>query len=189
MHRAALGDAQPNCAHFSVHPELIEDPHAASPFNRSRRDASLGAHAHDGPFDAPYEAHDIDGGRKLDDRVAHELTRTVPGDLATPIDINHGGAVTWTLDLEGAPTSGIDRLMLEKKKRIWAFARNHLRVDLFLHIPRGVVVNGTGRKIEIFVSGFNPGIFGKSEVNDVEHLTMLVVDVGREKFPRARAHV
>ena len=74
-------------------------------------------------------------------------------------DIHYGGAIARALDVEGAAPRAVDRLMLEEQERVWALARNHLSVDLPLHIPRGVVLNGTGRKTEFFVGGFDPGHF------------------------------
>ena len=84
---------------------------------------------------------DVDGVGQSHDRVADELPRAVPGDLAAAIDINDRGAVKGALKWFGAAAGGVDRLVLEEEDGVGEFARNDLRVDRALELPAGEVLN------------------------------------------------
>ena len=87
------------------------------------------------------------------------MARAVPGNLSASIDIDDGGAIAWTFDIECAATRGVHGLVFKEQKRVGALARNHFGMNFLLDIPRCVVVNGARGKIKLFVSGFDPGIF------------------------------
>ena len=72
------------------------------PHTRSARDAhgfqsELGAHMDQRLFKAPNEIHHVEWFGQADDRIADQLTRAVPGDLAAPVGVDHGRAVGRTL--------------------------------------------------------------------------------------------
>ena len=56
----------------------------------------------------------VDRLRERDDRVADELTRAMPGDLAAPVDLDDGGAVGRALGRSGSLAGRVHRRMLEQ---------------------------------------------------------------------------
>jgi hypothetical protein len=59
---------------------------------------------------------------KLDYRISNELSRTVPSDFSTAIDIENLCAISWAFLGQSALASGVDRRMLEQNQGVRAIA-------------------------------------------------------------------
>jgi hypothetical protein len=65
----------------------------------------------------------------------------MPGDLAAAIDIDDWRPVEGSLEVLGATTCGVDRLMLEQQHGVRQQAADYISVDFFLKIPAGLVLD------------------------------------------------
>ncbi|CAB4969866.1 unannotated protein [freshwater metagenome] len=92
---------------------------------------------------------DVDRVGQPHNRVADELTRTVPGDLAAPVDVDDGGSVEGPLMRLGAPAGRVDRRVLEEEDGVRDLACDDLRVDLALHLPGGQVFDGVAPEADL----------------------------------------
>ncbi len=86
----------------------------------------------------------IDGLGQSHDRIADELTRAVPGDLAAAVDIDHRSAVGRPLVRLGALARRVDGLVLEQDQRVGPLARDDVGVDPTLQRPAVVVGHERG---------------------------------------------
>ena len=89
MHRHLAAHAHPDGAELAVGAAVVgEHPHAARPSTRPRLDPELAAGADHHLLEAADVGDHVDRRREADDRVADELSGTVPGDLAAPVDVD-----------------------------------------------------------------------------------------------------
>ena len=77
-------------------------PHAAAALDPVAVDAVLGEHVDEQPLEAAHVRDDVDGLGQAHDRVADELARAVPRDLAAAVDVDDGRAVGRPLVRLGA---------------------------------------------------------------------------------------
>ena len=66
----------------------VGQPHAAAALDLLGRDAEVGADVDEHAFQAAHVGDDVDRVGQPDDRVADELARSVPGDLAAAVDVD-----------------------------------------------------------------------------------------------------
>jgi hypothetical protein len=67
----------------------------------------------------------IDWVRKSHDRVANQLTWTVPSNLPAAVNVNNFCAVVWSFGILGALAGGVNTLMLKQNASIWSSALNY----------------------------------------------------------------
>ena len=85
------------------------------PSTRVGRDAELGADVDEQLLQPAHVRDDVDRLGQPHDRVADELARTVPGDLAAAVDVDDRRAVPRPLVRLGALAGGVDGLVLEQQ--------------------------------------------------------------------------
>ncbi len=119
MRRDAACDPDADRANLAVRP-ASGYPNAATSVNPAGGHAELHAHADQGLLDGPDVGNDVDGIREPDYGVADELSRPVPGDLPTAVDVDHrrAGIAHWAVEGACALARGIDGLMLEQQAGI-----------------------------------------------------------------------
>lgn len=83
----------------------------------------------------------VDGARQLLDRVADELARAVPGDLAATVDVHDGGAVQRTLLGRGTAARGVDGRVFEKQTGVGDLVGETGGVHTALLVPGLLVVD------------------------------------------------
>ena len=94
VHRRAGGDPDPDRGDLALEPPIIcRQPDAGPAADSARRQPVLGQHGDQRLFEPSHVIDNEYGLRKPDDRVADELSRTVPGDLAAAVNLNHRCAV------------------------------------------------------------------------------------------------
>ncbi len=108
------------------------------PSTRSVGQAQLGAHVDEQPLERADVGDDVDGVGQPDQRVAGDLPRAVPGDLAAAVDVDDRGAVLRALPRVGALAGRVDRRVLEQQGDVLG-ARDDLGVHRLLQAPRVVV--------------------------------------------------
>ena len=91
---------------------------------------------------------DVDRLRQHDDRIAGELARAVPGDLAAAVDVDDRRAVGRALPDLGTPTRGVDGVVLEQQHGVGDLAGHPLRVQVALLGP-GVVIADSAEANEL----------------------------------------
>src|SRR5919106_1023141 len=123
VHGHALGDTKADRAQLAVRPTVVgRNPHTAASLDLdpAGRDAEVGTDVDEHLLDPTDERNDVDRIRKPDDRIAHDLPRAVPGDLAAAIDVDHGGSGVQkgAFVRLGALARGEHGLMLEQQDRV-----------------------------------------------------------------------
>src|SRR5262249_12687034 len=99
VHRHTAYDTDANGGHLALDPRRVgRQPDAAAAVDTNGVHAQLGAHIHQHLFDATDIRDDVDWptfarARQRQNRVPDQLARAVPGDLATPVDVDDGRAV------------------------------------------------------------------------------------------------
>ncbi len=134
MHRHALLHANADRRDLVLR-ERPTHPDAASPFHLIAVDPERTQDLDQETLKSSHVGDDIDGLDEADDRVADELARPVPGDLATSIHVDHGCAVLRSLLRLGSFARGVHRLVFEKDQGVRARAVDHLGVDGTLQRP------------------------------------------------------
>ncbi len=122
--------------------ERAAHPHAAASLHPVADDVVLGQHLDEEPLETAHVGDDIHRLGQAHDRVADELPRAVPGDLAAAVDVDDGGAVGGALVPRRARTGRVDGLVLEQDERVGADAGDDVGVDAPLEMPSRP---GTGR--------------------------------------------
>src|SRR4051794_19753445 len=143
MHGHAPRDPDAHRAHLAVRRTAVRSgrrvahPDAAAPLDPAAGDADLVAGPDERLLDQPYVGDDVDGVAELDDRVSHELTRAMPGDLAAPVDVDHGCARVGerTVEWAGALARGVDRLVLKQQYGVGHLVGHPPRVRTPLQLP------------------------------------------------------
>lgn len=150
VHRDLTADADADGADLATRAAVVGgDPRAALALDASGLDAEVGADADHHLLDVADVADDVDGRREPDDRVAGDLSRTVPGDLAAAVDVDDGSAVAGSLLGLGALARGVDRAVLEEVDGVGLLTRHDLRVRVALDLPRLLVVDEVGVETEV----------------------------------------
>src|SRR5699024_1710896 len=85
------------------------DPHPTAPLHPAAVDTESVAHRDQGLLQSTDVGHHVDRIRQPDNRVAYELSRTVPSDPATPVHVHNGCAVRRPVLGFGALTSRVYR--------------------------------------------------------------------------------
>jgi hypothetical protein len=88
-------------------------PHPGPPVDPDRVQAQVGAHLDQRFFKAPNVIDHIERFSQSDDRVADQLSGTVPSDLAAAVGVDDWSAVNWSLVRLSAPSGGVDRRVLQ----------------------------------------------------------------------------
>ena len=83
----------------------------------------------------------VHGARQLLDRVADELARAVPGDLAAPVHVHDGSTVQRTLLGRGTAARGVDRRVFEEQAGVGDLVRETGGVHTALLVPGLLVVD------------------------------------------------
>src|SRR4051794_4533164 len=120
---------------------VAQHPYATAALDPAGLQAELRARADQGLFQAPYVRHHVHRTRELLDRVAHQLARTVPGDLAAAVHVDDGGAVEGALAVRGAPARRIHRGVFEQQDRVGDLVLEPRRVHPALLVPRLLVLD------------------------------------------------
>jgi hypothetical protein len=74
-------------------------------------------------------SNNVNGIWKPHDRVTNQLTWSVPSYLATAININHLGTISWAFGVLGALSCGIGAHVLKQDASIWPQTLNYFFVD------------------------------------------------------------
>ena len=85
---------------------------AAAALDAPDHHAELGAHPDHGLLQPAHMGDDIDGGRQVHDRVADQLARSMPRDLAAAVHVDDLGSIPGALVWLGPLGGGEDVLML-----------------------------------------------------------------------------
>ncbi len=120
------------------------DPGAAAALDPGGDDAELGAHVDQHALHAAHVGDDVDGIGQPHDRVADELSRPVPGDLAAAVDIDDRDAVGGPFPGLGALARGVDGRVFEQQHGVGRAAVGDGGVDLALPVPGRLVVDASG---------------------------------------------
>jgi hypothetical protein len=123
---------------------VAEDPHAAAALHPGRLQAELRTGADQRLLQPPYVRDHVHRARELLDRVAHQLARSVPGDLPAAVHVDDGGAVEGPLIVRGAPAGRVDRRVFEKQHGVGNLVGEPRRVHPALLVPRLLVLDGLG---------------------------------------------
>jgi hypothetical protein len=105
---------------------------------------------------------------------ADELLWTVPGDLATPVDVDDGCTVLRSFPLGRELPGRVDALMLEQDEGVGPVAGHDLGVDPLLHVPGGVVLDGSRGQAELLVAVTGRQGIGETEADHVEHVARVL---------------
>ncbi len=119
MQRDAARHPDADRGDLAVRPAVIgRHPRAAPALDPSCDDAEFGADLDEHALQPPHVGDDVDRIGQPHDRVADELARPVPGDLAAAVDVDHRRAVEWALPRLGALARGVDRRVLEQQRGV-----------------------------------------------------------------------
>src|SRR5699024_10912570 len=141
VHRHTFVDADADGPDLAVAPvSVAEQPDPGASFDRRGVDAVLGEQGDHGVLELRDEEADLLGSVEAVDEVGDELTRSVPGDLSAPVDVDDVGAVVRPLVVLGAFAGRVDRGMLEQQDRGAALSCEHFFVVSLLQIPGLLVV-------------------------------------------------
>ena len=117
-------------------------PHAGPARNAPGRHAEDGHRADHGLLHAADVVHDQHVVGQLHDRVGHQLSGTVPRDLAAPVDVDDGRSVDGTLVRLGPAARREHGGVLQQQDRVVDLACDALGVQVALQLPRVGVVQG-----------------------------------------------
>ncbi len=84
------------------------------------RDAELVQNLEHDALERAHIADDVDGVWKTKNRIDHELAGAMPGDLATPIDVDDRDVAERALVGEGAFACGVHGIMFKEDHGVWA---------------------------------------------------------------------
>ena len=117
MQRDALGDpdADRGDLAFRAAGRRRAARRRCGPSTRLAVDAELGADLDQHALHPADVGDHVDRVGQPQDRVADELARAVPGDLAAAVDVDDRGAVDRALPRLGALAGGVDRRVLEQQ--------------------------------------------------------------------------
>ena len=151
MHRRAGRDAHPDRGDLAFDPLVVCcQPDTRAPSDPTGAEAVISEHRDQALFQSSYVVNDEDGFGQPDDRVPHKLPRSVPGDLASPIDVDHWCAIERAFLRLGALACGVDAGVLQEQDRVRSGPASYFGVDGALQVPRRLVVGvlATQPKIE-----------------------------------------
>ena len=112
------------------------------PVDPARVQTQLGAHLDQRFLKAPNEIHHIQRFGQPDDRIADQLPRAVPGDLAAAVGVDDRRCrPTGPFAAAGAAARGVDRRVLEQQQRVGAAGDAGVG-QLALQLPGAAVVDG-----------------------------------------------
>jgi acetoacetyl-CoA synthetase len=151
MHRRAGCDAHPDGRDLAFDPVVVCcQPDTRAPSDSPSAEAVFSEYRDQSLFKSSYVVNDEDGLGQPDDRVAHELTRPVPGDLASPIDVDHRRAIEGAFLRLGALARCVDAGVLQEQHGVRSGPSGYFGVDGALQVPRRLVVDvlATQPKIE-----------------------------------------
>ena len=134
MHGDAFTNSDANSGQF-IKAKTVGDPNSRASLNLLTVNAKLRGDVDEEMFYGSHVADDIDGLSEASDRIADQLTGTVPRNFAPAVDVNHRSAVLRSLRIFGALARGIDGFMLKEEKSVGANAGNNVGVDLALKSP------------------------------------------------------
>ena len=89
-------------------------------------------------------ADDVHGVGQPDNGIAHELARTMPGDLASPVDVDHRRSVAGSLIGFCAFARRVHGLVLEKDDGVWRPPVDHGSVHCTLLFEGVEIRHGVG---------------------------------------------
>ena len=121
---------------------VAEHPDPAAALDPAGLQAELGGRADQRLLQAAYMRDDVHRARQLQDRVADQLARAVPGDLAAAVHVDDRGAVQRALAVGGAPARRVDRRVLQEQAGVGDLVREPGRVHPALLVPRLLVLDG-----------------------------------------------
>ena len=113
-----------------------------------------------------------------ENRVAHQLARPVPSDLATAVHIHHRGTVAGPLGRPSCASRGVHRGMLDEQQPGRHPTGSHPPVDLSLILPDLVIV-GAVRRVGSETDGLHVEAFPNPKACDLHP--------DRLAFPAARS--
>src|SRR6201991_2505894 len=142
-------------------------PDAAAAVDPARRgEPEIMAHADQRLLQPPHEVDDVERLGERHDGVADELAGAVPGDTATPVDVDDGGAVGGPVLGPGALTGGVDGWVLQQHQHIRSGALTPGGGVGALHVPGGHVVDGAQPVDPDGVCGAAAGPAGVTHTHD-----------------------
>ena len=109
----------------------------------------VGEHADHGLFEPAHVINNEGGFRKPDNRIAHQLSGPMPGDLATPVDIDHWRAIQGPFVRLCSLACGVDAAVLQEQHGVRSSAPGDLGVDGPLQIPRRLVVEMVAAQAQV----------------------------------------
>src|SRR5665647_1314935 len=150
VHRDVLAHPDADSSDLAVGSGLIgQDPYSAAPLDAPGGDPEVRTDLDHHVFEAAHMGDDVNRGGEPDDGIAHQLARTVPGDLAAPVDVDDRGAVEGALMRFGSLARGVDGGVIEQQHGVWFVARNHSGMNLALAVPRSLVVDVVRGKTQV----------------------------------------
>ena len=150
VHRDTASNAHSDRGYLAGRAIIGGHPYATAPFDLSHcGEAEFATRGHDGRFESTHMFNHIDRIRKSHDGVGHELPGAVPGDFAAAVDVDHRGAVEWSIERIGASTGRVHRAVFEKQNGVGASTFHNMIVNLALQFPAALVVNGVGREGDV----------------------------------------
>ena len=150
MHRDLSADPDADGADLAAWPAVVRgDPRAALALDPPGLDAEVGAHPDHHLLEVAHVADDVDGCGEAHDRVARDLARTVPRDLAATVDVDDGSAVGRAFLRLGALARGVHGAVLEEVDGVGLLAGHDLGVGVPLHLPGLLVVDEVGIEAEV----------------------------------------
>jgi hypothetical protein len=141
VHRDSVGDPDADGRDLEVG-AVSRDPDTGPPVDPAARYAEFMEDIDEQRLEAAHVAHDVDRLGQPQDRVADQLARPVPGDLATPVDVDHGRSVGGSLRRIRSTPRGEDRLVLEQDEGLGGVARDDSVVEAALERPGVGVFDG-----------------------------------------------
>ena len=121
MHGHAAGDADADGGDLALRApgrRVGGQPDAGAPGHAAGGEAELGERVDQRLLQAADVVDDPERLGQPDQRVADELARAVPGDLAAAVDVDDGGAVEGTFVRLGALARGVDGRVLEQQQGV-----------------------------------------------------------------------
>ena len=150
MHGGAGRDAHPNRGDLAFDPLGVGcQPDTRAPADPTGAQTIFSEHRDQGFFKSSYVVNDEDRFGQPHDRVAHKLTRPVPGDLASPIDVDHRRAVQGAFLGLGALACGVDAGVLQQQDGVRPGPTGYFGMDGALQVPGRLVVDMLATQPEI----------------------------------------
>jgi hypothetical protein len=138
-------DPDADGGHLAVGATLVgPHPHTAAALDPPGRQAEAGADLDERVLEAADVRDDVHRVGQRDDRVADQLARPVPGDLAAAVHVDDRRSVEGPLVRLGALARRVDGWVLQQQHRVGAGAGDAGGVQLALAGPRLLVVDEPG---------------------------------------------